>query len=254
MAEDVKTLQGVTWASVVSVQGTVPNDLKTVQGVDVTGSSFVPTDIANCELWVKGELITGHVDGDPLSLWEDFSGNGNDEAQASGSNQPTYETNEVNGKSVVRFDGSSDFMTNSASLSQPCSIFAVVKVYNPALNGSIVGDNSIGGGAACYINPSGGFGVYAGSVVEETSGTTGWASYVGIINGASSEVYRNGSLVASGNAGVLEFPMGLVLGAYSIFPNGFLGTDLAEVAAYSTVITGTDIANLVSYSASEYGI
>jgi hypothetical protein len=71
----------------------------------------VPTDIAGLETWLRADAITGKVDGDPLSQWDDSSGNANHAAQVTGANQPLYKTGILNGLPVVRFDGTDDFMT-----------------------------------------------------------------------------------------------------------------------------------------------
>jgi hypothetical protein len=59
--------------------------------------------------WYKADSISGS-DGDSVSAWADSSGNGNDLSQATSFLQPSLQTNELNGKSVVRFDGSTDII------------------------------------------------------------------------------------------------------------------------------------------------
>jgi hypothetical protein len=51
------------------------------------------------------------ADGTAISTWEDRTSNNNDASQATAANQPTYETNEVNGQPAIKFDGSNDRMT-----------------------------------------------------------------------------------------------------------------------------------------------
>jgi len=52
-------------------------------------------------------------DNTAVSTWSDRSGSGYDFAQATGANQPTLQTGEVGGSSVVRFDGTSDYLVRS---------------------------------------------------------------------------------------------------------------------------------------------
>ena len=74
-----------------------------------TGPGGVGSSTVN-QLWLKADEITGLTDGVDLTVpWTDASGNSNNAAQTSaalpgGSSLPTYETNEINGRSVVRFD------------------------------------------------------------------------------------------------------------------------------------------------------
>jgi len=74
------------------------------------GSAFSPASIAGLQLWLDASQITGLNDGDAVGTWADLSGNGNDATQATGSKKPTFETNELNGRPVVRFDGVDDIL------------------------------------------------------------------------------------------------------------------------------------------------
>jgi hypothetical protein len=62
--------------------------------------------------WYKADSISGS-DGDSVSAWADSSGNGHNAAQATSARQPTLQTNELNSKSVVRFDGTNDILSDS---------------------------------------------------------------------------------------------------------------------------------------------
>ena len=62
--------------------------------------------------WYKADSISGS-DGDSVASWADSSGNSHTTAQLTASRQPTLQTNELNSKSVVRFDGTNDILTDS---------------------------------------------------------------------------------------------------------------------------------------------
>lgn len=70
----------------------------------------IPTDIAGLQGWYKADALVLN-DGDAVATWPDSSGLANDAAQATGANQPIYKTSILNGQSVVRFDGTNDFLT-----------------------------------------------------------------------------------------------------------------------------------------------
>ncbi len=53
------------------------------------------------------------ADNTAVSTWSDRSASGYDFSQATGANQPTLQTGEVGGSSIVRFDGSNDKLTRS---------------------------------------------------------------------------------------------------------------------------------------------
>ncbi len=63
----------------------------------------------NLQLWLKADAITGLNNNDPVSTWVDSSVNGRNATQ-SGAARPTYITSALNGKPVIRFDGSVDYM------------------------------------------------------------------------------------------------------------------------------------------------
>ena len=62
--------------------------------------------------WYQASSISGS-DGDSVASWADSSGNGNTAAQLTSLRQPTLQTEELGGKSVVRFDGTNDILSDS---------------------------------------------------------------------------------------------------------------------------------------------
>ena len=88
--------------------------------------AFAPTDISGCVLWLKADAITSN-DGDFVSSWIDSSGSNNPATQATAANQPTFRTNAIGGKPVVRFDGN-DLLQTATSFANPYTIFAVGKM------------------------------------------------------------------------------------------------------------------------------
>ena len=65
---------------------------------------------SNTEHWLRADAITGLNDGDPVSTWIPQV-YGNDAIQT-GINRPLYKAGILNGKPVVRFDGTDDFYTD----------------------------------------------------------------------------------------------------------------------------------------------
>lgn len=100
-------------------------------GVIYTGSTpFVPTDIAGLKLWIDANTLA-LSDNDPVATWTDLSGNGNDADQATSGNRPLYKTNIQNGKPIIRFDGTDDFLeianTSIVGGEAGMTVFIVVK-------------------------------------------------------------------------------------------------------------------------------
>lgn len=69
---------------------------------------FHPGDPGGLVGWYDAAALTGLSDADSVTTWPDASGNGNDVTQGTAANKPTYQTNELNGRPVVRFDGTDD--------------------------------------------------------------------------------------------------------------------------------------------------
>ena len=89
--------------------------------------AFSPPDIAGLQLWLKADAITGLNDGDALTTWEDSHTSNNDFTQATAGKKPTYQTNEINGLPVVRFDGTDVLTAANFLSSSEGTIFAVVR-------------------------------------------------------------------------------------------------------------------------------
>lgn len=80
-------------------------------------------------LHLDANAITGLIDGDKVSQWNDLSGNDNHATQSTEANKPIYKTNILNGKPVLRYSGTESlYIPDDASLhiSPKITIFAVV--------------------------------------------------------------------------------------------------------------------------------
>lgn len=96
-----------------------------------TPGAFSPDDISGLKLWLEADGITGLNDGDSVATWNDQSASNLDVSQSVAGRKPKYETNELNGKPIVRFD-SGDALSVSLTLSQivaadAADIFVVLK-------------------------------------------------------------------------------------------------------------------------------
>lgn len=63
------------------------------------------SDLENQSLWLDASVLNLN-DGELVSIWEDKSGNENDGTQTVTESKPTFKTNILNGKPVVRFNNS----------------------------------------------------------------------------------------------------------------------------------------------------
>jgi hypothetical protein len=88
---------------------------------------FDPRVIPGLKLWLRADDIAG-VDGDPVTLWRDLSGNGHNATESV--NPPILKTNVINHHNTARFNGSTQFLTipNHAdfNLAAPWHLFVIV--------------------------------------------------------------------------------------------------------------------------------
>lgn len=222
-----------------------------------TPAPFTPASAPNLIFWVKADQITGLSDGDPVSTWEDQSGNGFDATQ-SGSNRPTYKTGILNSLPVVRFLRSS-VQTMTAPIgvqAQPYTLFIVVKFTNFGATNmyALDGGNQNGGIVYNGVGTTA-FGLYAGGSVLSISATnTNW-NYVGAVyNGASTIFSLNGTESSPGNPGTSSIT-NLTIGEPGGVSSGAeLDGDIAEIIYYSGIVSSGDRILINGYLAAKYGL
>lgn len=220
---------------------------------------FVPTDISGLALWADADAITGLSNADPVTTWEDQSGNGNDLAQSTSAAKPTYRTNVVNGKPVVRFDGTDDTMVTAAfasELAQPNTIIAVALFATTATTNRMICDGLAAGkrhAMYSHLNSGGKWTFYAGTTEVNGSVIATGAFHVvsAIYNGASSVLYLNGAQDATGNTGSNPLS-GLRLGSFA--GAAFLNGDIAEILVYDSALSTADRESVEEYLMEKYAL
>jgi hypothetical protein len=70
----------------------------------IPGAPEVPQTISGLRLWLAARKETSYIDGNGVATPVNWSGLGNDHTQATGTKQPTYQTNIIDGQPVFRFD------------------------------------------------------------------------------------------------------------------------------------------------------
>jgi hypothetical protein len=88
------------------------------------GSPSLP--VSGAEVWIDANQFTALNDGDSITSATDYSGNNRHMGQATAGSRPTYQTSEINGKPVIRFAGTDDYLTNFFTGNHG-TIFAVVR-------------------------------------------------------------------------------------------------------------------------------
>lgn len=209
-----------------------------------------PDDIANLECWLDASVLSG-TDGSSVATWADSYGSV--DFTAAGVNQPTLQTNEQNGKNVVRFDGINDFMNaGDVEVHNNSRGLTVVAVVNPLQSGRraiLAKYNTIGnnrqfdfGNADNYIFETGDWSDATNTYASMHLNAYQIVEYVWE-PGNPLEIYVNGVLQAVTPMAVNDIYDGtanLMLGCADYTYVGFWSGDIAEVAIYSDEVSDTE--------------
>jgi hypothetical protein len=238
----------------------------TLQGSATDTADFAPTAIGGLQGWYKADAITPVADGAAVGTWPDSSGNGRNATQATGGNQPTYQTLEKNNLPVVRFDGSDDMLDSTCPIGGATqTVFVVAKITDFSAARTLVGPQSGAGlqlranatsGAEAVLKSgtatigTGGTNLIAGQwyILQATyNHTTGaWALYGPVSTVTGTTANGSGTNVQTLSAASLR-----------IGRNGtsepMLG-DIAEVLVYNSVLSDTDRRRVENYLGTKWAV
>lgn len=226
--------------------------------VEFTGTNAGTLPIVLTDLTVAGAVrrfvakAVNQLVGTTVTTWADSSGSGTSLAVAT-STAPTLAT--VGGIRAVQFNGTSDGLQQSVSLTQGHSLVLVSNVVAPVTTGTTTPSGSFassGVDSAQFQTSNTDLYVNAGTAMKVGTGlnVTGWRVIIVSFNGASTVVNVNGTEY-TGNAGALPravFSLGFQRGA------SFSNLAVAEAALYPTALDATQRAALVTQLRSDYGI
>lgn len=194
------------WAETIYFDGTLSTDdaytvrraLQAKYKIDY----FDPSTLIDVSKFFGDSLR--YRDGEGIALWEDQV-SGYDVIQATTANQPLAVRDELNHRTVARFDGSNDYLRSVAfsALSQPKTIYAVAKNTSNAANRFILDGIASGNRHAIYFPiTTGNVEIYAGTQLNSgVAAGLGWNIITAQFNGGSSLIRRNGTQENTGAAG-----------------------------------------------------
>lgn len=229
--------------------------------LSATKGGKAPDQISGLRVWYAADAIVGLSDGDPVSTWEDGTAL-NVDFTAAGSNRPTYKTNVVNGKPVVRFDGTDDSMvaTSGSVWTTEAEFFLVLKADNdPGVsNKNAPAGFGSSGTAPLYPDGSGDVWVDFASTTTHNAGPAGVAlTSFRLLNVESRaggfyvrvdtvEILADGSNTAAGE------PTPLRIGGYG--GTNFFDGDIAEIAVFDPHLSAPDKAALAAWFKAKYAL
>ncbi len=220
----------------------------------ITTAAFLPTDITGCKLWLDSGAGVTKDGSDLVSLWADQSGNSNNAAQATGTNQPLWVNSVLNSKPVMRFDGVDNFLRIANSVTVGTAF--VVSKYDLS---TFSGYSGILGAASGSSEPS--------YILTGTSGTTSFFDNA-VYCLFPSKIY-NDEILTDDYSPMTSFKItyGLANATYwsptaytnmdvgrNQINNNYWDGDIAEVLIYNTVLSAPDIASVIAYLDAKYAL
>lgn len=229
-------------------------------------NGFDPTSVSGLKVWLAADHWQSNLftdsslatpvakDNDPIGGWKDLSSVGNNPVQATAGNRPLFSLGGgVNGLPGVLFNGTSNYLQHSygSSLSQPSTAFFVC--FFTHNNEGFVIDGLSGARNAFGIEiSSNDINMYAGTALGYVDTGPVSGQWTTVFNGASSILRKNGSQVASGNAGT-QAASGLTVGA-DFAPGDYFQGYIHEILIYNANITGSNLTNIEGYLANKWGV
>ena len=223
-------------------------------------ASATPPVTAGLQLWFEADSLSG-PDGAAISSWSDESGFGRNLTAQPGS-EALLRKNAVNGRNALEFNGTTSLMKTYGStftIAQPDTFFIVYRSADPNTNTrAFVFDSTNSSLRQVLGRPSLGAERMYANIDMDSSGVTypfaGYDLWSGTFSGASSTMYRDGTLVRTGNAGgssLSGFTVG-GLSSGSIYGYDMSHSYVAEILVYSGALTSAQTASMTDWLNQKY--
>jgi hypothetical protein len=218
---------------------------------------FSPDDITGLILWLEADAITALSDGDPVTTWEDASGENNDASQATGSNKPLYQTNEINGLPAVQFVAASQTYLTTPSITTSAGLTAFIVYKHTSSDGYLVEFDGNGNGNAIIAGFTADVENYSIPRISMGSFSTSVFNLHAIVRDVGGPVctaYKNGSQTATSgttpqNAGG-QFTIGATALGVSEWTDGWI----AALLVYDSPLGTTDRQSVETYLNGKYAL
>jgi hypothetical protein len=213
-------------------------------------------------------LITGLVDADPIPSCPDGSGNSRTASQATSTKRPTYRTNQMNGKPVMRFDGVDDYLLYDAGSvfysGTATSFYIVHKPITVISNGRCLAlYNGSGGDFNVPNDQPGTYGTtrqgdfrdtQLSTVPQPSAGTP--SIFSDVFTGSSQQVWNNGTAGngPTSHSGAFAFREFFLGAGFSGGITAYNNFDLARILICSAAHSTTERRQIEAALGSLYGI
>lgn len=235
-------------------------------GVSSFDQTFVqPSSVSGNALWLKADAITGLSDGAAVSSWSDSSGNGHNVSQSTPANQPTYHAGAINGKPAIKFDASSEVLTNGTLLgagnfpTNQATEFVVFRLTTGNVSYSVLATGSAGNELWRFSGTgSGYFGEFRNTRIETyPAATPSSGDHLTVVRSGTGagayEVWQDGVSAGAQNP---SWGIGSTfqVGANAASALGVTGGEIPEVIIYNTDLSANDRLNVSRYLAVKYAL
>lgn len=232
--------------------------------VATSTTSVTPDSIANLELWLKADAITGLNDGDLISTWNDSSGNSRNATSSLG-NRPTYKSSGgANNLPYVQFDGVDDQfdLPNFLGSFTAGEQFVVVKLNadpSDSLTGAAVLNRWGTAGVNRDLYPDTDGIIYDGwgsstrkNTVDPTPALTSWRVYGAITTSSEWTNFLDGSQLFTTATNTVSWSTAPRIGVTDTLRN--LNGQVEEIIFYSRKLSSTERQTVYDYLEGKYGI
>lgn len=227
-----------------------------------TTSIWTPSYITTA-LWLDAADSSTITIATGVSQWNDKSGNGRNTTQPNSTQQPLVVTAELNGKNVIRFDGSNDGLVYDGSFFVNTSY----TIYSVLTRRSSSSDNFFMGGSGTSTNQNLVIGwatnttfryaQYANDIDVTVAGYTSpitdiWGTWLD--TSAGRRIFLNGtSANTNSTTTALSSNNGATIGAFPAI-NTYYNGDVAEIVATTNVLSTDNRQKLEGYLAWKWGL
>lgn len=285
-----QNITGLTASTLYHFRAFAINSTDTAYGADSTfttlaTSNEVPQTITGLQLWLDASDINNNGsnpnNGTSISTWKDRSGFGNDASVLLGQNPGILNTNQINGKSVVKFNRTSSVLGSVYNVpnvdirAQNMPKITIFTVYKQGAQTSPVADQAIwgcdDGGWDRFFFSS--FPSYSGGGNNPDNGGVSQGTYANVVNNAGllnktqllTAVYDNQTNLGSGvyfnGQNIATFTdVTTLTDAKTSLRIGFDGDDncyngdIAEMMVYNRKLTDCEIQTINKYLSNKYGV
>ena len=217
----------------------------------INKGGFRPNKIAGLQLWLDANdastlfqdaaKTTAAGNGDVVGAWAYKSGQVNDVTQATTAKKALYKLNQINGLPALDFDGLDDFLGSLTDINQPLTICMVArnaKINSVAVAGGLATSSGVSMGVLSKPFLS------ASTAFQSTELAASARVFIGVINGASSNIRINGVDTLS-DAGLDNFT-DLAIGSFSQGSDSWADL-IAEVCIYNSALALASILQIEKY-------